>query len=70
LIERFVDEFKGLTGGKNYDAVCTIRDLIGDILDMVYDDPDIIEEPDFQTDFVRAMAMQEAMKRHGIYYDA
>ena len=67
---RFVHEFECLPGGKNYESICVIRDLIENVIDMVYDDPEIIEEPDFQYDFIKAIAMQEALKRHGIYYDA
>jgi hypothetical protein len=70
LIDKFVSDFEGLPGGKNYEAVCTIRDLIEQVVDMVYSDPEIIDEPEYQDDFVRAMAMQEALKKHGIYYDA
>lgn len=70
LINKFKHDFEGLPGGRNYDAVCTIRDLIEQVIDMVYDDPSIIDEPEYQDDFVRAMAMQEALKQHGIYFDA
>jgi hypothetical protein len=70
LVDKYVDEFEGLPGGKNYESVCVLRDLIENIIDMVYDDPDIIKEPEYQDDFIRAIAMQEAMKQHGIYYDA
>lgn len=70
LIDKFVKEFDGLPGGRNHDAVCTLRDMIESVVDMVYDDPSLIEEPDYQDDFVRAIAMQEALKKHGIYFDA
>lgn len=70
LVDKFIKEFDCLPGGKHYEAVCSLRDLIDNVTGMVYDDPSIIDEPEYQDDFVRAIAMQEALKHHGIYYDA
>jgi hypothetical protein len=43
---------------------------IDDILDLVAEEPEILHEPEYRTDFVKALAMQQAMGELGILYDS
>jgi hypothetical protein len=70
LVEKFIKDFEGLPGsGKNLE-VNMLRDSVGEVLDLVAQDPDMLHEPEYLSDFIQALAMKEAMQKHGIYYDA
>jgi enolase len=70
LVDKFVKDFDGLPGNKNYDSILTLRECINTIIDTVSEYPEIIEDPMQMTDFLRALAMKKAMEKHGIFYDA
>lgn len=70
MIEKFVKDFDGLPGRGFNDEVNMLRDSIGSIFDVVAEDPEILHEPEYLSDFIKAMAMKKAMERHGIFYDA
>ena len=70
LIDKFVDDFKNLAGSKNRESVYMLRDAIDDVMDLVYEDPEVLMDPEYKNDYIRAVAMREALKKHGIYYDA
>lgn len=70
LIDKFVKDFDGLPGSGRFDLLSNLRDSINEILDVVSEEPDIIEEPEYMADFIRALAMKKALEKHGIFYDA
>lgn len=70
LIDKFVKDFEGLPGSGNRESVVQLRDAIGEILDVVSEEPDILNEREYLADFVRALAMQEALAELGILHDA
>ena len=70
LIEKFVKDFEGLPGSGQRESVVQLRSAIEDILDVVSEEPDILHEKEYLSDFVRALAMQEAMAELGILHDA
>jgi len=70
LIEKFVFDFNALPGSGYREGVQQLRDAIEEILDVVAQEPDILEEPEYRTDFLRALAMKQAMNKLGILYDA
>ena len=70
LINKFYKDFDGLPNSRHYDSIIELREAIENVVDIAKSEPSIIEDPEFQMDFVRAMAMMYAMKKHGIYYDA
>jgi hypothetical protein len=47
-----------------------LRGTIYEILDIVADDPEILDEKEYREDFVRALAMRQAMSTLGILYDS
>ena len=70
LIDQFMKDFDGLPGGKHREGVRQIRGSIEEILDIVADDPELLYEPEYQTDFIRALAMKQALGELGILYDS
>lgn len=70
LIDQFLKEFDGLPGGKNREGVLQLRSSIDEILDIVSEDPEILFEKEYLNDFIRALAMKQAMGELGILYDS
>jgi hypothetical protein len=70
LIHHFLKNFDSLPGSGYREGICQIRNSIDEILDIVAEEPDIIEEPEYRVDFIRALAMRQAMGRLGILYDS
>jgi len=70
LIDKFLKDFDSLPGSGYREGVQQLRDCIDEILDIVAEEPDVIEEPEYLTDFIRALAMRQAMNNLGILYDA
>jgi hypothetical protein len=70
LIDKFVKDFDSLPGSGARESVCQLRESIGEILDVVAEEPELIEEKEYMQDFIQALAMREAMSELGILYDA
>jgi hypothetical protein len=70
LIHKFTKDFDCLPGSGKYEEVNQLRSVIYEVLDLVAEEPEILEEPEFMVDFLRALAMKKAMEVHGIMYDA
>jgi len=70
LINKFSKDFDSLPGSGYREGIQQLRDSIDDILDIVAQEPEILEEPEYMTDFLRALAMRQAMNSLGILYDA
>lgn len=70
LIEKFIKDFEGLPGSGKYQEVNMLRDSVGAVLDLVSQDPDMLQEPEYLSDFIQALAVKKALETHGIYYDA
>jgi hypothetical protein len=70
MIDKFAKDFEGLPGSGQTSEVHMLRDSIDSVLDVVTHDPEILHEPEYLADFIKALAMKKAMERHGIFYDA
>jgi hypothetical protein len=70
LIDKFIKDFECLPGSGNRESVMQLRMSIDDILDIVAEEPEILEEKEYMSDFVKALAMQEAMAELGILHDS
>jgi hypothetical protein len=70
LVEKYTKDFDGLPGSGQYEAVAQLRGSINEIVDIVAEEPEIIHEPEYLHDFIRALAMKQALQNHGILYDA
>lgn len=70
LVEKFFEDFNNLPGSAHRESVYSLRDAIDEIMDVVADDPEILDEADYMHDFIHALAMRKALEQHGILYDA
>jgi hypothetical protein len=70
LIDKFIKDFECLPGSGNRESVLQLRNTVGEILDLVAEEPEILHEKEYMSDFVRALAIQEAMATLGILHDA
>jgi hypothetical protein len=70
LVDQFLKDFDGLPGGKHREGVLQIRESIDEILDIVADDPELLYEKEYLDDFLRALAMKQALGELGILYDS
>jgi hypothetical protein len=70
LIDKFLKDFETLPGSGYREGVYQIRESIDEILDIVAEEPEILEEQEYLTDFIRALAMRKALCNLGILYDA
>jgi hypothetical protein len=70
LIDQFIKDFDGLPGGKHREGVLQIRSSIDEILDIVAEDPELLYEREYLDDFLKALAMKQALGELGILYDS
>ena len=70
LIDKFLKEFDGLAGSGYREGIQQLRDSIEEVVDMIGEEPELLEDKEYATDFVKALAMKEALAKHGILYDA
>ena len=70
LINKFLKDFSSLPGGSYREGVHQIRNSIQEITDMIAEDPEILHEPEYLSDFLKALAMKQALQNLGIFYDA
>lgn len=70
LVNKFLKDFDALPGSGCRESVYQIREAIYDILDVVAEDPELLHEHEYHTDFIRALAMKQAMGELGILLDS
>lgn len=70
LIDKYTKDFECLPGKGLYNEINQLRNTISEIVELVAEDPKILSERKYMTDFVRALAMKKALEKHGIFYDA
>jgi len=70
LVDKFFKDFETLPGSGYREGICQLRESIDEILDIVAEEPEILEEQEYMTDFIRALAMKKALGDLGILYDA
>jgi len=70
LINKFAKDFEGLAGSGYREGVEQLRAAIWEVIDLIDEEPDLLNEKEYATDFVRALAMKQALANHGILFDA
>jgi hypothetical protein len=70
LINKFIKDFDGLPGSGQHESIVQLREAIHEVFNVVAGEPEILHEPEYLADFIRALAMQQALETHGILYDA
>jgi hypothetical protein len=70
LIDKYIKDFEGLPGSGQRESIMQLRMSIDDIFDYVAEEPEMLNEYEIRSDFVKALAMQKAMGELGLLYDA
>ena len=70
MIDQYIKDFEGLPGSGQRESIMQLRMTIDDILDYISEEPEMLEEKDIHADFLKALAMQQALGELGILYDA
>ena len=70
LVSKYLKDFDTLPGSGHREGVYQLRDSISQILDVVAEEPEILHEPEYLTDFIQALAMKQAMQKLGILLDS
>jgi len=70
LVNKFYKDFDGLVGGREREGVHQLRLHIEEITDMIFEEPELLEDMGIHADFMNALAMRQALAAHGILYDA
>lgn len=70
VIDKYIKDFECLPGSGDRESVLQLRNAVDDVLDYIEEDPELLNEKDFLSDFIRAMAIQQALGELGILYDA
>lgn len=70
LIDKYIKDFDGLPGSGQRESIMQLRMAIDDILDYIAEEPEMLDESDIRADFLKALAMQQAMGELGILHDA
>lgn len=70
LVDKYIKDFDGLPGSKNRDSVMELRDSTESVLEYVAEDPETLMDPECLSDFIKALAMRQALQQLGVLYDA
>ena len=47
-----------------------LRSTVWDVIDYVSEDPQSLEDTTVMSDFINALAMKQALTKHGLYLDS
>jgi hypothetical protein len=70
LIDKYVKDFDGLPGSNQRESVIQLRQSTEDVLDYISEEPEMLHEKEYLNDFVKALAIRQALQYHGVLYDA
>jgi len=70
LIEKYIKDFDGLSGKSMRESVMGLRSTVWDVIDYVSEDPQSLEDTTVMSDFINALAMKQALTKHGLYLDS
>jgi hypothetical protein len=70
LIDKFIKDFDSLPGSRYREGVYQLRDSISEIVGIVGEDPKLLYEKEYLEDFIKALAMKQALSRLGILHDS
>jgi hypothetical protein len=70
LISKFTKDYNMLPGSAHRENVYELRDAINNVLSFIDQEPDLLNEREYLDDFIKATAMQQALAKNGILFDA
>lgn len=70
LIDKYSKDFEGIAGKSLREEVLDLRDSANSVLEYVEEEPEVLEDQEFLYEFINALAVRQALKNHGLLYDA
>ena len=70
MIREFMNEFNGIAQPGNREDLEEIRDTTTIVLLMMHEEPDLLEDKEYEHDFIKAHAMRQALHNYGVLFDA
>jgi hypothetical protein len=70
LIEKYIKDFDGLSGKSMRESVMDLRGTVWEVIDYVADDPQSLSDGAIMSDFINALAMKQALSKHGLFLDS
>lgn len=70
MINEFMGEFRMVKELNDRESLEEIREMTGLVLETLLADPELMEDKEYEQDYIKAIAMREALARFGILYDA
>ena len=70
LIHKFLKDFDGLPGSGQRESVCQLRSSVHDIINIIAEEPNLLNEHEYLSDFLKALAIQQALQELGILHDS
>ena len=70
LIQQFMVELHPATLPGERESLEEIREMTGLVLDTIRSEPELMDHKEYEDDYIKAVAMREALARFGILYDA
>jgi hypothetical protein len=70
LIKSYTKDFETLPGSGQRAEVLYLRNSIYEIFDYLAEDPEVIEDPEYRSDFIKAWAVYKALETHGLLHDS
>lgn len=70
LIDKYSKDFEGMAGKSLREEVLDLRDSTNSVLEYVEEEPEALEDQEILYEFINAMAVRQALKNHGLLYDA
>ena len=70
LIDKYSKDFEGMAGKSLREEVLDLRDSTNSVLEYIEEEPEALEDQEILYEFINAMAVRQALKNHGLLYDA
>lgn len=70
LIDKYSKDFEGMAGKSLREEVLDLRESTNSVLEYVEEEPEALEDQEVLYEFINAMAVRQALKNHGLLYDA
>ena len=70
VVNKFIKDFDGLAGNGRRYSILTLRAEIWKVLDIVENNMYLLGDSEFSANFLKALAMKQALAYHGVWFDA
>lgn len=70
LIDKYSKDFEGMAGKSLREEILDLRDSANSVLEHIEEEPEALEDKEVLYEFINAMAVRQALKNHGLLYDA